>query len=300
MCGIFAVYQYWGDAEAYRQRCLELSKKLRHRGPDWSGCIVADNHIFCHERLAIVGVDSGAQPLTNEDESVILTVNGEIYNHSDIERCLKQPHTFKTRSDCESILHAYTEFDTDVINKLDGMFAWALIDRRSEPARLIAARDPIGITTLYIGRVSVHPETLYIASELKSLNEECDFIEEFPPGCYFDSRVGDFVRYFKPDWWDGDRIPTSPVDYKLLRGSLVKAVRKRMMCEVPFGVLLSGGLDSSLIASIAAREIRRIAQSSVSDVEDVDNRAARHYPRLHSFSIGLPGAPDLIAARKVA
>ncbi|KAJ1912492.1 asparagine synthetase [Mycoemilia scoparia] len=301
MCGIFAVYRYSGDAEAYRQRCLDLAKRIRHRGPDWSGCIVADEHIFCHERLAIVGVDSGAQPLTNEDGSIILTVNGEIYNHKDIERDLKQSHVFKTHSDCESILHAYAEMGTDVVSKLDGMFSWALLDRRVSPARLLVARDPIGITTLYIGRVNAHPETLYISSELKCLNEECDVIEEFPPGCYYDSNVGDFVRYFKPDWWDGDRIAANPVDYKLLRDTLTMAVRKRMMSEVPFGVLLSGGLDSSLIASIAARETKRLAlESEASEIDDIDARAVRHFPRLHSFSVGLEGAPDLIAARKVA
>ncbi|KAJ2003796.1 asparagine synthetase [Coemansia sp. RSA 2322] len=300
MCGIFGVYNYYGDVGEFRQRALDLSKRLRHRGPDWSGCIVADNNIVCHERLAIVGVDTGAQPLTNEDESIVLTVNGEIYNHKKLEAELKQPAVFKTHSDCEVILHMYSEIGTDVCAKLDGMFSWALLDRRASRSRLVAARDPIGITTLYIGRVSAHPETVFISSELKSLNEECDQIEEFPPGHYFDSLDGQFHRYFKPDWWDPERIATTPVDYRQLRESLTAAVRKRLMAEVPYGVLLSGGLDSSLISSIAVREAARISAAAQSDTEDIDTRGARYFPRMHSFSIGLPGAPDLIAARKVA
>ncbi|KAJ2394369.1 asparagine synthetase, partial [Coemansia sp. RSA 2531] len=192
------------------------------------------------------------------------------------------------------------EIGTDVCAKLDGMFSWALLDRRSAKSRLVAARDPIGITTLYIGRVSAHPETVFIASELKSLNEECDQIDEFPPGHYFDSEDGQFHRYFKPDWWAPERIATAPVNYRQLRESLTAAVRKRLMAEVPYGVLLSGGLDSSLISSIAVREAARISASAQSDTEDIDTRGARYFPRMHSFSIGLPGAPDLIAARKVA
>ncbi|KAJ2524125.1 asparagine synthetase, partial [Coemansia sp. RSA 2049] len=234
MCGIFCVFNYQGDVEKYRHRALELSKQIRHRGPDWSGCVVADNSIICHERLAIVGVDTGAQPLTNEDETIILTVNGEIYNHRVLERQLEQPAKFKTHSDCEVILHAYSEVGTDVCAKLDGMFSWALVDRRTTQPRLVAARDPIGITTLYIGRVSAHPETVYVASELKSLNEECDQIDEFPPGHFFDSKDGQFHRYFKPDWWTPERIPTAPVDYRALRESLTAAVRKRLMAEVPY------------------------------------------------------------------
>ncbi|KAJ2669175.1 asparagine synthetase [Coemansia spiralis] len=299
MCGIFCVYNYHGDTSKYRQRALDLSKRVRHRGPDWSGCIVTENSIFCHERLAIVGIDTGAQPLTNDDETIVLTVNGEIYNHKKLEAELKTPVKFKTHSDCEVILHTYSEIGTDVCAKLDGMFSWALLDRRTQPARLVAARDPIGITTLYLGRVSAHPDTVYISSELKSLNEECDQIEEFPPGHYFDSTDGQFHRYFKPDWWVPERIATAPVNYRDLRLALTAAVRKRLMAEVPYGVL-SGGLDSSLISSIAVREAARISANAQSDAEDVDTRGARYFPRMHSFSVGLPGAPDLIAARKVA
>ncbi|KAJ1830627.1 asparagine synthetase [Coemansia sp. RSA 2706] len=301
MCGIFGVYNYYGDVNEFRQRALDLSKRVRHRGPDWSGCVVAGNSIMCHERLAIVGIDTGAQPLTDADEKIILTVNGEIYNHKQLEQQLQKPAQFKTHSDCEVILHMYKEIGTDVCAKLDGMFSWALLDTRdaSQP-RLVVARDPIGITTLYIGRVSAHPETVFFASELKSLNEECDVIEEFPPGHFFDSQTGKFTRYFQPNWWDASRIATTPVDYRVLREALVAAVRKRLMAEVPYGVLLSGGLDSSLISSIAVREAARISAAAHSDAEDIDTRGARYYPRMHSFSVGLPGAPDLLAARKVA
>ncbi|KAJ2779604.1 asparagine synthetase [Coemansia javaensis] len=298
MCGIFGVYNYYGDTAAFRQRALDL---IRHRGPDWSGCITAGNNIICHERLAIVGIDTGAQPLTDEDETLILTVNGEIYNHRQLEQELKQPAAFKTHSDCEVILHMYKEIGTEVCGRLDGMFSWALLDRR-DPAkpRVVAARDPIGITTLYVGRVSAHPETVFIASELKCLNDECNQIDEFPPGHYFDSADGQFHRYFRPDWWAPERIPTAAADYRRLREALTAAVRKRLMAEVPYGVLLSGGLDSSLISSIAVREAARISTTAGSDVEDIDTRGARYFPRMHSFSVGLPGAPDLVAARKVA
>ncbi|KAG0021613.1 asparagine synthetase, partial [Entomortierella chlamydospora] len=247
MCGIFGIYNLPGDANAVRQRALLLSKKLRHRGPDWSGCTVAGNHILCHERLAIVGVESGAQPLTNDDESLILSVNGEIYNHKALRKLCPAGTHFKTQSDCEVILHLKN--------------------------RILAARDPIGITTLYQGWSSKQPGTIYFASELKALNEECDRIIAFPPGHIFDSETGETTRYFQPTWWEGEKIPQTPVDYKLIRESLEKAVRKRLMSEVPYGVLLSGGLDSSLIASIAARETQKIIDGKSplnADGDDVD------------------------------
>ncbi|ORX72400.1 putative asparagine synthetase [Linderina pennispora] len=260
MCGIFGVYQYQGDVEAFRQRALDLSKKLRHRGPDWSGCIVAGKNIICHERLAIVGVDSGAQPLTNEDESIVLTVNGEIYNHKQLEAELKSPAKFKTHSDCEVILHMYNEIGTDVCAKLDGMFSWALFDRRTTPARLVAARDPIGITTLYIGRVSAHPETIFIASRAQ------------------------FHRYFQPDWWNPERIAVNPINYRELRESLT-----------------AGCLDSSLISSIAVREAATHLGRWPSPMSRTSIRAVcGTSPVCTRSRSALPGAPDLIAARKVA
>ncbi|KAL1925185.1 uncharacterized protein VTP21DRAFT_68 [Calcarisporiella thermophila] len=312
MCGIFAVYNYQGDVQAFRQRALLLSKKVRHRGPDWSGCVVADNHILCHERLAIVGVNSGAQPLTNEDGTIILSVNGEIYNHKALRKMLKEKHVFKTESDCEVILHLYAEMGPSFVDLLDGMFSFVLLDVPKN--RVIAARDPIGITTLYQGFSSSSPGTVYFASELKSLNEDCDRILAFPPGHMYDSATGETTRYFQPAWWDASVVPTREVDYTKLRESLEAAVRKRLMSEVPYGVLLSGGLDSSLIAAIAARETEHLASAELQ--RQARRKARAHHdddagsesegerlaawPRLHSFSIGLPGSPDLIAAREVA
>ncbi|KAG0074101.1 asparagine synthetase [Linnemannia elongata] len=264
MCGIFGVYNLPGDAHAFRQRALFLSKKLRHRGPDWSGCTVAGNHILCHERLAIVGVESGAQPLTNDDESLILSVNGEIYNHKALRKLCPEGTHFKTQSDCEVILHLYKHMGAEVVKHLDGMFSWVLLDTKKN---------------------------------------QCDRIIAFPPGHIFDSETGETTRYFQPTWWDGEKIPANPVDYKLIRESLEKAVRKRLMSEVPYGVLLSGGLDSSLIASIAARETQKMIDGTVplnKDGDDVDESAVASWPRLHSFSIGLEGSPDLAAARVAA
>ncbi|RUS22336.1 asparagine synthase [Endogone sp. FLAS-F59071] len=292
---------------------------------------------------------SGAQPLTNKDDSLILSVNGEIYNHKHLRSTLKNKHSFKTHSDCEVILYLYEEFGTDFVNLLDGMFSFVLLDTKKN--RVIAARDAIGITTLYYGWNSDSPQAIYFASELKSLNEECDNIQAFPPGHFYDSDLAEpkTRRWFKPTWWDASRIPTNDIDYTLLRETLEKSVRKRLMSEVPYGVLLSGGLDSSLIASIAARETEKVAREMRERYEKIANGygsggatsdeefesifhsyvflcfgycsfhgtcsttlpltlfhlfilldAPRSWPRLHSFSIGLPGSPDLVAARKVA
>ncbi|KAG0175508.1 asparagine synthetase [Apophysomyces sp. BC1034] len=266
MCGIFCVYNYQGDIDDYRQHALYLSKKIRHRGPDWSGCFAVGNHLLTHERLAIVGVDCGAQPIISQESHTVLSVNGEIYNHKQLRKGLKEHHTFKTNSDCEVIMHMYSEMDTDLVGYLDGMFSFVLLDIRRN--RLIAARDPIGITTLYYGWNSQMPGTIFFASELKALNEDCDKILAFPPGHVYDSDTQTTTRYFRPTWWSGS-TPSNPVDYNLLRETLEEAVRKRLMCEVPCGVLLSGGLDSNRFS-------------------------------LHSFSIGLANAPDLVAARQVA
>ncbi|RSH94785.1 asparagine synthetase [Saitozyma podzolica] len=345
MCGIFCCYNRQGDLASFRPRAIALSKLQRHRGPDWSGCYMAKDTVLVHERLAIVGVDTGAQPLVNEDESVILAVNGEIYNHVALRKSLKQPATFKTHSDCEVIMHLYKEHDTGLCNMLDGMFSFVLLDTSTTPSRLVAARDPIGITTLYMGYHSSSPDTLFFSSELKSIHEECDNLIAFPPGHFYDSRTKQIERYYFPTWWDSDKglVPHNEVDYVLLRETLEKAVRKRLMSEVPYGVLLSGGLDSSLIASIAARETDKLAdeqeklrkerQHAIAEGREPGewneqgpesttdpftacrspcgvNCVLTHrsegeaplasWPRLHSFAIGLPGAPDLIAARKAA
>ncbi|CAA17925.1 putative asparagine synthetase [glutamine-hydrolyzing] [Schizosaccharomyces pombe] len=295
MCGILAVHHVAEDIEAFKPKALHLSKQLRHRGPDWSGKAIRNQTILCHERLAIVGVESGAQPLVSDDGKLVLTVNGEIYNHLKLRENLKGNYKFKTYSDCEVILYLYREHGPACANMLDGMFSWVLYDQDKD--KVVAARDPIGITTLYQGFSSDSPDTAYFASELKALHPVCDKIIAFPPGHYYDSETKQTVRYFKPSWWDENKIPSNPVDYKLLRETLEASVRKRLMAEVPYGVLLSGGLDSSLIASIAARETEKLANSTSQSEEA---RTITAWPKLHSFAIGLPGSPDLLAARKVA
>ncbi|KAI0797882.1 glutamine-hydrolyzing asparagine synthase [Abortiporus biennis] len=322
MCGIVIAHGL-DNPSASRIRIIACGKRIRHRGPDWSGCFVGKETILVHERLAIVGVDTGAQPLVSTDGKTILAVNGEIYNHIKLRAGLKTPYQFKTHSDCEVIIPLYKEHDTGLCNMLDGMFSFVLLDESVTPSRIIAARDPIGITTLYQGWDSKRPGAVFFASELKALIDECDKIISFPPGHVYDSRDQSTTRYFIPTWWDGDLegpsavIPTKPADLTLLRESLEDAVRKRLMSEVPYGVLLSGGLDSSLIAAIAARETEKVAQAQQEArrrklqearsgppspipgfVDEYETIAS--WPQLHSFSIGLENSPDLLAARKAA
>lgn len=329
MCGILACIHH-PNAQAYRSKMLTMSRVIRHRGPDWSGCVVVEENdakcktrgsVLCHERLAIVGVDSGAQPLVSEDGKLLLAVNGEIYNYRQLRASLKNEVHFKTESDCEVIMYLYREHGTDFVNMLDGMFAFVLLDTSVTPHRVIAARDPIGITTLYYGRSFEFPGALYFSSELKAIAGECERVDSFPPGHLYDSAQPagrEMTRYFAPSWWTSDepgRLPTAPADLSLIRTSLEKAVRKRLMSEVAYGVLLSGGLDSSLIAAIAARETEKQAaaqqaaahqpRTKVRRGEDDSDVAGEEqpivaWPRLHSFSIGLPGSPDLLAARKAA
>ncbi|KAK1232945.1 asparagine synthetase [Marasmius sp. AFHP31] len=320
MCGIFAVHGV-DNPSAYRTRAIACSKKLRHRGPDWSGCFVGKNSVLVHERLAIVGVDTGAQPLISQDGKVILAVNGEIYNHLALRSEFGSEVKFKTHSDCEVIIPLYGKHGKELCKQLDGMFSFVLLDETVEPPRIIAARDPIGITTLYQGWNSKKPGAVFFASELKAIVDECDSIISFPPGHVYDSRDNSTVRYFQPSWWNGDlegpeaTIPDRPADLELIRTTLEASVRKRLMSEVPYGVLLSGGLDSSLIASIAARETDKVAraqmelrarklQESVSGpttpVLASEETTIAAWPQLHSFSIGLANSPDLLAARKAA
>ncbi|KAF2742395.1 glutamine-hydrolyzing asparagine synthase [Sporormia fimetaria CBS 119925] len=315
MCGIFACYRH-PDVEKFKPTALKMGKAVRHRGPDWSGNHIANDTILVHERLSIVGVDSGAQPLVNDEGTVSLAVNGEIYNHRIIRKNLKNPYNFKTHSDCEVIIPLYLEHGVDAPRYLDGMFSWVLHDKTQD--RVIAARDPIGVTTFYMGRSSQTPGAVFFASELKCLHPVCDDIISFPPGHVYDSKTDKLTRYYDPKWLvEPDNIPTAPVDYKALRTTLEKAVRKRLMAEVPYGVLLSGGLDSSLVASIAQRETERLNELAKSRKNgyEADGHAAGHLvgiddsnelatvqmlPQLNSFSIGLPGAPDAVAAKKVA
>jgi len=314
MCGIFACYRH-PDVQKFKPEALKLGKAIRHRGPDWSGNHIANDTILVHERLSIVGVDSGAQPLTNEDGSVALAVNGEIYNHRILRKSLKHKYNFKTHSDCEVIIPLYEEHGIETPRHLDGMFSWVLHDKAND--RVLAARDPIGVTTFYMGRSSKTPGAVYFASEMKCLHPVCDDIINFPPGHIYDSKTDKLTRYHDPQWIiDPSAIPTKPVDYMELRHTFEKAVRKRLMAEVPYGVLLSGGLDSSLVASIAQRETQRLnalvkerkgyerdghAPGHLVGIDDSDELATvQVLPELNSFSIGLPNAPDAIAAQKVA
>ncbi|KAF2022887.1 asparagine synthetase [Setomelanomma holmii] len=316
MCGIFACYKH-PDVQKFKPTALKMGKAVRHRGPDWSGNWVANDTILVHERLSIVGVDTGAQPLINDDETVSLAVNGEIYNHRILRKGLKKPYNFKTHSDCEVIIPLYLEHDIDAPRHLDGMFSWVLHDKVQD--RIIAARDPIGITTFYMGRSSETPGAVFFASELKCLHPVCDNIICFPPGHVYDSKTDELKRYYDPKWLvEHSNIPTTPVDYKELRTALERSVRKRMMAEVPFGVLLSGGLDSSLVASIAQREIQRLNEASrkwavvskgkahnqESQLVGIDDQNELQTDlllgQLNSFSIGLPNAPDAVAAQEVA
>lgn len=333
MCGIVGCIHH-PNAQAYRAKMLNMSRSIRHRGPDWSGCVVVGENdpkrqtrgsVLCHERLAIVGVDSGAQPLVSEDKKLYLAVNGEIYNFRQLRASLKDQVQFQTESDCEVIMYLYREHGPSFVNMLDGMFAFVLIDTSVHPHHVIAARDPIGITTLYYGRSFEYPGAIYFASEMKAIAGECERLHSFPPGHYYDSQrpTGqEMVRYFQPSWMTSDQpghLPSTPADLSLIRTTLEKAVRKRLMSEVAYGVLLSGGLDSSLIAAIAARETEKqaLAQQQAMLAHQPRGKVRRTdaasdateggtdaplvaWPRLHSFSIGLPGSPDLLAARQAA
>ncbi|XP_074594123.1 asparagine synthetase [Brevipalpus obovatus] len=294
MCGIFAILGSRQDADQIRKRALILSRKQRHRGPDWSGievCQYVDNKtgsqlvdVLAHERLSIVDPVQGAQPLVDKDGKVILTVNGEIYNHRSLRKEFND-NCFSTSSDCEPIIELFKKYGTSFIDRLDGVFGFVI----AQPGvKYCAARDAIGIFPLYYGH---HKDgSMWFASEMKTLIDDCGEVFEFPPGHYW-TPESNFQCWYKPSWL-GDHIPRNKLDLGVLRESLEAAVVKRLMCDVPFGVLLSGGLDSSLIASIVCRH-------SEKRVED-DLRTNAWYPRVHTFSVGLKGSPDLKAASQVA
>ncbi|KAL6993148.1 Asparagine synthetase [glutamine-hydrolyzing] 3 [Sarracenia purpurea var. burkii] len=282
MCGILAVFGCVDNSQAKRSRIIELSRRLRHRGPDWSGLHCHQNCYLAHQRLAIVDPTSGDQPLYNEDKTVVVTVNGEIYNHKQLRQELKS-HQFRTGSDCEVIAHLYEEYGEDFVDMLDGMFSFVLLDTRDKS--FIAARDGIGITPLYMGWGL--DGSVWFASEMKALSDDCERFMSFPPGHIYSSKHGALRRWYNPPWFAED-IPSTPYDPLVLRDTFEKAVLKRLMTDVPFGVLLSGGLDSSLVASVASRHL-------------AESKAACQWgSQLHTFCIGLKGSPDLIAAKEVA
>jgi asparagine synthase (glutamine-hydrolysing) len=296
MCGILAILSLDPSKPIppdLRRQALAQARKLRHRGPDWSGIHSDDRAVLCHERLSIVDVEHGAQPLKDVRTGAVLAVNGEIYNHRDLERSLKAPHDFQTASDCEPILYLHDEAPdapASWLNTMNGIFAFVLHD----PARkdFLVARDPIGVIPLYVGWDRA--EHLYVASELKALEGICERIKEFPPGHFLRGSEAEkgFQRYYAPAWAEPGFLPAEPYDPAKLRAALEAAVHRQLMCDVPYGVLISGGVDSSLIAALAAKfSARRVEE---------DDAAPAWWPRLHSFAIGLEGAPDLPKARLVA
>lgn len=288
MCGIVAAFGEKIGTQSMRQQVLSMSKKIRHRGPDWSGIYVSDNAIMAHERLSIVDPQSGGQPLKTKDEDVILTVNGEIYNHQDIRKELADEYEFQTGSDCEVVLALYKKYGSDFLERLSGIFAFALYDRTND--YFLVARDPIGVIPLYLGYDD--NGNTFFASELKALEGYCKEIEPFLPGHCYDSTTREMKQWYKRDWQSYDAVKDNVSDIDVLRNALEDAVKRQLMSDVPYGVLLSGGLDSSVISAIANKFSRRRIETQ--------SQQEAWWPRLHSFAVGLKGAPDLAAARKVA
>ncbi len=291
MCSIFGIFdlQPGDDLLLLRRESLEASQRQRHRGPDWSGVYVDDGAILVHERLAIVDPAGGSQPLLSEDGQLVLAVNGEIYNHTQLKAELKQPYAFQTGSDCEVINALYREDEpASFLNRLNGIFAFALWDKAAR--RVIIARDPIGVCPLYWGHDK--EGRLRVASEMKSLADACADVAQFPPGHWYDSATGKLEKYYERPWRDYAAVEGVEVPLAELREAFEAAVHRQLMTDVPYGVLLSGGLDSSLVAAVAARYARR-------RIEDGGETEA-WWPRLHSFAIGLKGSPDLAAAKIAA
>ncbi|PCE64626.1 asparagine synthase B [Sediminicola luteus] len=288
MCGIVCAFDIKQSSEALRPQLLEMSKTIRHRGPDWNGIYAGEKALLAHERLAIVDPASGKQPLYSADGSLVLAANGEIYNHRELKKELKTDYAFQTQSDCEVILALYREKGTDFLDDLNGIFGFALYD--AEKDEYLIARDHMGIIPLYMGW-DKHG-TFYVASELKALEGICGKIELFPPGHYLSSADGELTRWYQRDWMEYDAVKDNATSIEDLGQALEDAVHRQLMSDVPYGVLLSGGLDSSVTSAIA----KKYAQMRV---ESGDTKEA-WWPQLHSFSVGLEGSPDLAAAQKVA
>ena len=288
MCGIVAILNVKEQSQELRNKALRMSQKIRHRGPDWSGIYCGGSAILAHERLSIVDPESGGQPLFSPDRKHILAVNGEIYNHQEIRRRYAGKYDFQTGSDCEVILPLYRSKGINFLEDLSGIFAFVLYDEDSN--EFLIARDPIGVIPLYIGYDS--DGTVYVASELKALEGECERYEPFLPGHYYWSREPEMKRYYRRDWFDYDAVKDNASSVEAVRDALTAAVKRQLMSDVPYGVLLSGGLDSSVISAIAER-------FSEQRVED-NSKTRAYWPRLHSFAVGLKGAPDLAKARLVA
>jgi asparagine synthase (glutamine-hydrolysing) len=288
MCGIVCAFDLKQNSEDLRPQILEMSKRIRHRGPDWSGIFDNDKAIMAHERLAIVDPASGKQPLFSPDKQLILAANGEIYNHRALRKQFESTYDFQTQSDCEIILALYKEKGVDFVDDLNGIFGFAIYD--VEEDAYFIARDHMGIIPLYIGWDQ--NGTFYVASELKALESVCTKIELFPPGHYFHSKDGKFVQWYKRDWKEYDAVKDNETSIQEIKEALEAAVHRQLMSDVPYGVLLSGGLDSSVTSAIA----KKYAQKRVESGDTTD----AWWPQLHSFSVGLEGSPDLAAAQKVA
>ena len=299
MCGIVGIFNISEQSDTLRQKALRMSQKIRHRGPDWSGIYSGGTAILAHERLSIVDPESGKQPLFSPDGKQVLAVNGEIYNHKDIRRQYKGRYAFQTGSDCEVILALYREWRASVngnsstvpvsfLESLSGIFAFALYDEERD--EFLIARDPIGVIPLYIGYDA--DGKVYVASELKALGGQCERYEPFLPGCYYWSREPGIRRYYVRDWMNYGNVKDNDASVEDIQKALEDAVRRQLMSDVPYGVLLSGGLDSSVISAIA----QKYAPHRIED----DSQSPAYWPRLHSFAVGLKGAPDLEKARMVA
>lgn len=288
MCGIVGIFGEGVGTSERRKEVLKMSQKIRHRGPDWSGIYCCDGAIMSHERLSIIDPQSGGQPLKNASGDIILTVNGEIYNHKSIREEFEGTYEFQTGSDCEAIIPLYEKYGTAFLDRLSGIFAFALYDKKKN--FFMIARDPIGVIPLYIG--SDNEGNTYFCSELKGLEGVCTSITPFLPGHVLTSDQDEPVQWWKRDWKDYDAVKDNATDIAALRKALEDAVKRQLMSDVPYGVLLSGGLDSSVISAIAAK-------FAPNRVEEVGKQQA-WWPRLHSFAVGLKGAPDLSAAKKVA
>ena len=300
MCGIVGIFNIGEQTPELRQKALRMSQKIRHRGPDWSGIYTGPSAILCHERLSIVDPESGRQPLFAPDKKQVLAVNGEIYNHTSIRQSTSD-YQYQTGSDCEVILAIYREWKANgessfvpLLERLSGIFAFALYD--VEDGSFLIARDPIGVIPLYIGYDK--DGKVYVASELKALEGQCDRYEPFLPGHYYWSREADkgMQRWYTRGWMQGETVPKEELSYgdavEEVRLGLMSAVKRQLMSDVPYGVLLSGGLDSSVISAIAARYASHRVEN--------DGATEAWWPRLHSFAVGLKGAPDLAKAKLVA
>lgn len=288
MCGIVSIFNIQEQTPELRKKALEMSKKIRHRGPDWSGIYCGKSAILCHERLSIVDPQSGKQPLFSPDKKQVLAVNGEIYNHQQIRKDFEGKYQFQTGSDCEVILALYKEKGINFLEDINGIYAFALYDEEKDD--FLIARDPIGVIPLYIGHDK--DGTVYCASELKALEGYCDEYEPFLPGHYYLGSQGKMVKWYHRDWESYDNVKDNSSSVKEVHDALEAAVKRQLMCDVPYGVLLSGGLDSSVISAIA--------QKYAAHRIETNSTQAAWWPQLHSFAVGLKGAPDLAKAKEVA